>query len=38
MDETPGPPLWQKLIWFVMLWSAGVLIIGAVALLIRLAL
>jgi hypothetical protein len=31
-------PLWRRLVWFVALWMAGVLVVGAAAFLIRLAL
>jgi len=31
----PGP-LWQRLLWFVALWAAGVAVVGTVAYLLRL--
>lgn len=31
----PGP-LWQRLLWFVALWVAGVAVVGAVAYILRL--
>lgn len=34
-DEAPRP-LRQRLLWFVALWVAGVLAVGAVSLLVRL--
>ncbi|MFC4351373.1 DUF2474 family protein [Fodinicurvata halophila] len=30
-----GGPLWKRLLWFVALWSAGVLVLAAIAYLIR---
>jgi hypothetical protein len=33
-DESPGP-WWKRLGWFVALWAAGVLVVGAVAYFIR---
>ena len=33
-DDTPGP-LWKKWAWFVGLWAAGVLVLGAVGWLLR---
>jgi hypothetical protein len=35
MAARPEPGLAQRLLWFVALWLAGVLVVGAVALLIR---
>ena len=35
--EAPKP-LWQRLLWFVALWAAGVAAVGLVGLLIRLVL
>jgi len=32
--DTPGP-LWQRLLWFVALWAAGVVTVGALAYAIR---
>ncbi len=34
-EPRPQPGLRQRLLWFVALWLAGVLAVGAVALLIR---
>jgi hypothetical protein len=34
MNAAPGP-WWQRLGWFVALWTAGVLAVGSVAYLIR---
>ena len=34
-ESRPEPGLAQRLLWFVGLWLAGVLAVGAVALLIR---
>ena len=34
-EPRPQPGLAQRLLWFVALWLAGVLVVGAVALLIR---
>lgn len=31
-------PLGQRLLWFVLLWAAGILAVGAVAMIIRLSL
>jgi hypothetical protein len=31
-------PLWQRLVWFVGLWLAGVVVVGVAAFVIRLAL
>lgn len=31
----PEPPLGRKLVWFIGLWTAGVAVVGAVALLLR---
>jgi hypothetical protein len=36
--ETGDRPAWQRWLWFVVLWLAGIGFIGAVALTIRLAL
>ena len=30
-----GKPLWQRLLWLVGLWAAGVAVVGAVAMVIR---
>lgn len=32
----PAGPLWKRLGWFVLLWAAGVAVVGTVAWLIRL--
>ncbi|WP_119268464.1 DUF2474 family protein [Taklimakanibacter deserti] len=39
MTATPGDrPLWQRFAWFVLLWLAGIVAVGAVAWVIRLSL
>lgn len=38
MPTTTKPPLWQRLLWFVGLWAAGVLSVAAVGYAIKLAL
>jgi hypothetical protein len=35
MANAGQAPLWQRLLWFVLLWIAGVAALGAVGLLIR---
>jgi len=35
MSGQPLPPALRRLLWFVALWSAGVLAVGAVAFLLR---
>ncbi|HEX6959904.1 MAG TPA: DUF2474 family protein [Ferrovibrio sp.] len=35
---TDRRPLWQRLMWFAVLWAGGVAAVGAVSLLIRLVL
>jgi hypothetical protein len=32
---TAAIPLWKRLAWFVLLWAAGVLTVGALAALLR---
>ncbi|MGM3161044.1 DUF2474 domain-containing protein [Dickeya undicola] len=36
MSSVPVRPLWRRLLWMVMLWSASVLALGVVATLFRL--
>jgi len=31
-SNAPARPLWQRLAWFVGLWAAGVVLLGAVAM------
>jgi len=34
-DTTEPAPLWKRLAWFALLWTASVVALGAVSLLIR---
>ena len=35
-DERATAPLWQRLLWFALLWGLGVAVVGTVAYVIRL--
>lgn len=34
MKDAPGP-VWQRLLWFIVLWSAGVACVASVGLVVR---
>ena len=34
-DDTPQRPMWNRLLWFVVLWGAGVLTITVVGYVLR---
>jgi hypothetical protein len=36
LNPVPPPPVWQRLLWFVGLWAAGVGCVAAVSSVIRL--
>ncbi|MEQ8356314.1 MAG: DUF2474 family protein [Kiloniellaceae bacterium] len=38
MNGKADRPIWRRLLWFVVLWAAGVAAVGAVGLAVKLAL